>query len=333
MLERCTVTSPLRSALLLATLACAPLPACGGSSSAFTSGDDGGGGEGGGGVSAEQAANDVASAYCARAEACAPAYLTYEFGDASTCKTRFAAALATEFGANGTSLTTALAEGCAQAIPNETCSDLLGRNTPQACQAVPGMLADGSPCASDWQCHGARCKVAPNAVCGTCGSLAAAGAACGVDDDCQLGMKCLNAACVAYGGSNASCDAKHPCRGDLGCKGGVCTTPSQAGTACASSDECDNAHGIFCNPVTMKCEQVSFAAPNAACGLVNSQLVLCTGPGPYCAGATQATMYKGSCLPYAQDDAACDPDAGPLCNVESACVGGTCTMSDPGKCH
>ncbi len=41
---------------------------------------DGAGAEGSTGVSADQAATDAANAYCNRAQACAPAYVTFGYG-------------------------------------------------------------------------------------------------------------------------------------------------------------------------------------------------------------------------------------------------------------
>ena len=105
------------------------------------------------------------------------------------------------------------------------------------------------------------------------------------------------------------------------------------GTACQTGDECDALHGVACNPVSMMCENISFAAANAACGLVNKQLVLCTGPGSLCNGGSTPPSYTGSCLAYAADGAACDPTNGPLCDVGAVCAGGKCVVPDPAKCQ
>jgi hypothetical protein len=319
---------------ILPSLAFVAVAACGGSTFSMGEGSDGGA-DGAGNtvtVTADQAATDAANAYCNRAQACAPAYVTDSMGDVATCAARLKLVLLPVFGSAGTSSTPAQTEACAQAIPQMTCSDLLGRKNPDVCKTLPGALADGAACSADSQCAGTRCKVAANAVCGTCTEPAAAGGVCGVDDDCQPGMTCVNAACAAYGGENASCDTAHPCRPDLGCKSGACTTPSPAGAACQASGECDGLHGVFCNPVSMKCENVSFVGPNAKCGLVSDALVLCTGPGSLCYGAT-APSYQGACVAYANDGAACDVNNGPLCNAGAVCAGGACQIPDPASCH
>jgi hypothetical protein len=316
-----------RALLCLSSLA---LAACGGSTSSVSSSTDGGPGEAG--VTAAQAAADAAMAYCTRAQACAPAYVTFGFGDVATCEARFALELLPFFTATGTSSSPSQTEACAQAIPQMSCADLLARRVAGPCASMPGQLANGAACAGDPQCAGTRCKVAADAVCGTCTAPAAAGAACGVDSDCQPGMTCVNLVCAKYGDESAACSATQPCRPDLGCVGGTCTTPSPAGTKCQASTECDQIHGVFCNPVTAMCEAVAFAATGAPCGLVNSQLTVCTGPGSMCSGSS-APPYRGTCLGFAHDGASCDTDAGPLCDVAAVCVGGTCKLPDPSTCH
>lgn len=325
-----------RTAIVPAILALVAL-GCGGSTAAL--GGDGGTGEeggsgssSGGGVTADQAATDAANAYCQRAEQCAPAYVSIGFGDVGTCAQRLKMELLPVFGSSGTSSTPAQTEACAQAIPQATCADLLARKNPAPCQTLPGMLADGAACSADSQCHGTRCRVAADAVCGTCTEPAPQGASCGVDADCQPGMGCVNGACTAYGNENAVCGTNQPCRPDLGCVGGACGTPSPAGTACTSTAECDLMHGFACHPVSMTCQPFTFAPASGTCGLVNGALVLCSGPGSLCSGA-QAPTYEGTCVPFAMDGASCDADAGPLCDVGAVCAGGTCQVPNPANCH
>ncbi len=290
-----------------------------------------GGSDSGAAVTPDQAATDVANAYCDRAQACAPAYVTISFGDVGTCATRLKATLLPGIGAMGSTETPAQYEACAAVVPNATCDDLLTRSLPAPCQPIPGTLATGAACAVDGQCASTHCGLPANAACGTCVALGNAGATCNTDSDCQDGMTCQSSACVAYGAENATCDTTHPCRPDLGCKSGACTMPSAVGTACQSGAECDNLHGVFCNPVSMMCENVSFAGPNAPCGLVSNQLVVCTGPGSLCNGET-APSYTGSCVPYAEDGAACDATKGPLCNAGAVCANGRCAVPDPAQC-
>jgi hypothetical protein len=144
-------------------------------------------------------------------------------------------------------------------------------------------------------------------------------------------MECLDGTCAAYGAEGAMCGASLPCRPDLGCVGGVCGTPSPLGTACKTSAECNQLQGQFCNPETLACQTVTFSQAAGPCGLVNGQLVLCAGPGALCSG-DEVSPYQGMCVAHASDGESCDVDAGPLCDVGSACVGGSCQVSDPASC-
>jgi hypothetical protein len=316
---------------LLALLPFGLAAGCGGSTSSV--GDDGGGGapDSGSGVSPDQAANDAANVYCARVQACAPAYLTLGYGDLATCEASFKAQLLSSFGAPGSSTTTSQIEACVAVFPQTACSDLLSGKSPTACLTMPGQLAGGAACAVDAQCAATHCRVSPGALCGTCAAQAAAGGSCGVTGDCQPGLTCQSGACIAYGDESATCSATQPCRPDLGCVGGTCGTPSAVGTKCASSAECGQLNGDFCNPVSLVCQQVSFVQAGAQCGLVSNQLVLCMGPGGYCEGDSVAP-YVGTCEAHANDWASCDADAGPLCDEVSVCAAGTCQVPDPASC-
>jgi hypothetical protein len=292
-------------------------------------------------VTADQAASDVASAYCALAEACAPAYVTIAYGDVTTCEAAFKSSILEGVGANGTTETPAQLEACADALPMASCGNLLGRNAPAACQTIPGTLADGAPCASDSQCSGARCRVPDDQLCGTCMELAAAGAPCTADDDCDHAMACVAGACVAYGAEGASCGSTLPCRPDLGCQSGTCAALSPAGTPCSASTACDALNGVVCNPVSMLCETAAFAAPGAPCELVNGNIVLCSGPAALC-GGVNAPTYEGTCVAPAANGSPCDTVNGPLCGSGSVCVcattsdagcTGVCTVPDPSQCH
>jgi hypothetical protein len=296
-------------------------------------------GDGASGLSFDDAAKEVAQAYCDRAQACSPAFLTLAYGDVATCNVRFVAALRPSLGANGSTVTPSQLHACAQAVPGESCGDFLGRKPATACKPPGGTLADGAPCASDAQCTGTRCKVPFGQVCGVCGEHAAAGAACGVEDDCDSGLTCIGQVCVPFANESDACDATHPCRPDLACKGGKCDAPSGAGSACAGPSECDGPHGFVCGAVSKQCAAVTFDSPNQACGIVQGHLALCAGPGGFCAGLS-ATQAQGTCTAAASDNASCDAFQGPLCNGGAVCVcagsdagcPGTCKLPDPTAC-
>lgn len=293
-------------------------------------------------ITIDQAAAAAAAAYCNRAETCGPLFVSVTFGDAATCASTFKGTLARAFAAAGVTETPEQLEACAAALPQVSCADLFSRKSTDACKPVPGTLVDGAACASDGQCTSRRCRVAKNQVCGTCGAHGAPGAPCGVDDDCDYGAKCLAASgtCVAYGNESATCDASHPCRPDLGCVGGVCGAASAPGVACASSDQCDQIHGVFCNPLTKQCETATLARSGASCGLPGGHFAVCAGAGLLCTGVT-APNYVGACMAPAAVGAACDTANGPACTPDAVCVcaasgdagcTGVCTVADATKC-
>src|ERR1700733_12054784 len=99
-------------ALLPSLTLTAALFACSGTP-AQIGGDAGGAaeaGDGAPGISMDQAATDAASAYCNRAAACAPAFVSISFGDAATCASVFKGTLARAFSAPGTNGTPAQLE-------------------------------------------------------------------------------------------------------------------------------------------------------------------------------------------------------------------------------
>lgn len=314
----------------------ATIAACSGSNgSDITQGGDasaeGGGGTsadgGGSGPSQAQAAGDLAHAVCQRFQDCAPAYITIAYGSAAECEKRFTKQFTADLAAPGSNQTTAQVEACVAAAPSISCTDLLGRKTPDVCKPPAGKLADGTACSTDAQCANKRCKVAVGATCGTCGALAPAGQGCGKDDDCADGTKCVNETCVACGATTAACDATHPCNPTLACVGGTCVAAQAVGASCTTSEECDPLHGIFCDG--KKCQALQFASAPSACGGIDGGLQLCTGPAT-CVGLGAAG--KGTCTAAPADDAPCMVDGGATCEAPSVCLNGTCTFPTPSAC-
>jgi hypothetical protein len=277
------------------------------------------------------AASDAAAAFCARAAACAPAYVTIGYGTTTECEQRLAESLLPGITANGSNEPASQVEACATALATASCADLLDRNLPAICTPMPGSLADGTACAEDSQCTGGRCHIAAGTVCGTCGEPSGAGTACSQDDDCVDGMKCgTTNTCVAYGAMGATCDATHPCSSVYGCVGGTCAAPGAENAPCTTSDACDQLHGIFCDGT--RCTSVGFAPAGAACGLVSGVLTACEGPGSFCQGET-APSYQGTCVAAAADGAACDATNGPMCTTPAVCVNAKCEVPDPTMCQ
>jgi hypothetical protein len=297
------------------------------------------GGGGGSPVSSAQAASDAANAFCARAQACAPAYIQLEWGDVSTCSTRFGAELAATLAATGTSDTPSQFEACAQALPGLSCDDVLGHGIPAPCRATPGSLANGAACGDDSQCSGGHCNVPTTRTCGVCTTFAAAGGSCAVDDDCDYGLQCAGGNCTTPVASGGTCDPTHPCLPTLVCNAGTCAAPGAAGASCnpaATQDTCDSLHGVFCDSSTSTCITATFAQAGAACGFASGALTLCAaGPGnatAECKGLS-ATSSMGVCLAPAADGASCNATTGPFCLAPSVCVNGACMLDDPSACH
>jgi hypothetical protein len=289
-------------------------------------------------VSADQACTDAANALCAKLNMCSALFVQIVFGDVSTCVSRSHAPCASGLSAHGTGASPSTLEACAQAIPGASCTDVLSHNTPAACKPLMGQLANGTACGDSSQCQSGYCNqgtgIGQKSTCGVCGTQAAAGGACKVDDDCPYGAKCNTAqVCVTLGAAGATCDGTHPCQGTLACKGGTCATPDAAGQACtvdASGQSCDTNQGQFCNLTNKVCQMIGTAGPGQPCGFVSGGLVACTGAGLCKTSSTPGT--SGTCLAPAADGASCDPLMGPSCLPPALCTGGKCTLADPSSC-
>lgn len=284
-------------------------------------------------VSDDQAAADVAKAFCQKFQSCAPLFVQASYGDEATCEARFKLAVAPSLSANGTGATSGQYESCSADIGGASCDDVFSRNFPQSCRTVAGSLADGTACGADAQCKGKLCRLADNSSCGACSSIGAGGAACENDNQCDYGLTCANKVCVQYGAAGASCDATaHPCKPTLSCNNGTCATPGEAGAACAGlgMGGCDTLKGLFCNAAKV-CATFGTASAGGACGydVAAGTYTVCTGSGTCKVAAGKST---GTCTAPAADGAACDAVNGPGCTPPATCSGGVCKIADPTTC-
>jgi hypothetical protein len=290
-------------------------------------------GAGCGGVSADKACTDLALSLCTQIQSCAPALISLNYGDVATCQARAKIGCLPSLMAPSTSATPDKLDGCASALTSASCDALFVRDTPKACIPDPGKLANGTACGDDAQCVNAYCKKASGQVCGVCSMRAAAGGACTIADDCDYKLTCASSVCVTPGAVGAVCDGGHPCAAPNVCKGGTCAAPGEAGASCtpsAGGGDCDLPKGLFCNPQSMVCAQLTFAAPGAACGFVGGNVVACSG-GARCKTST-ASPFSGTCLAPAADGAACDATNGPDCVAPAECVNGACKLPSPASC-
>jgi hypothetical protein len=293
---------------------------------------------GGSSVSSSQAATDGASAFCARVAACAPALTALEWGDTSACVPRLTAELSGRLASTGTSATPSQLEACAQALPNATCDDLLGRNLPAPCRSTPGSQPNGAACGDDSQCAGGHCSVPSQQTCGVCTTLGAAGATCAVDADCDYGLACAGGTCAGYVAPGGVCDATHRCLPTLVCKNGACAHPDAAGASCnaQAGDTCDTLHGVFCNDASGTCQTIAYVSAGAACGIISGTITFCqrgsTNAVAECKGLGGVSL-TGACQAAAADGASCDATGGPFCVTPSVCVNGQCKLDDASSCH
>jgi hypothetical protein len=277
---------------------------------------------------ADAACAEQSTAYCARLDQCYSAYMMAAFGDASTCAARLQLACTPPLLASGSSTTPADVRACAAALPTADCVALFGNDDPpDACKSKPGTLADRAACSFDAQCAGGKCALGAGVVCGTCTTRSASGGACDTASDCAYGLVCGGGVCVVAAAATGFCDATHPCTTSVICEDNVNTCVAALGVdqVCDPSDDlCDQVHGLFCEPLGMRCTPVMFA-PTGACGTTNAGFVVCTRGG-VCVGANPR------CVPSAADGARCDDSAGPRCLAPATCSGGTCVVKNEYSC-
>ena len=234
--------------------------------------------------------------------------------------------------APGNGITAAAVDACATRIQSSCLED-------DACDDLSnarGSLPDGAVCGTPAQCSGGDCKrsSAGDTSCGTCGQLAAIGAACGPgmpscvrDATCQTATAGGNATCVAQPSNlaeGATCyDPKAPtsfgrCASGLACKGGTgsgtvskCAKRGATGDACTSSGECT---------ADLSCVAKACAAPQP-------EGAACTNGSECASGACASETRKCTTPTYGA--------AGAVCNgQELRCLRGDCATGDTstGKC-
>jgi hypothetical protein len=281
-----------------------------------------------------QACDDFAAAICTQLQKCTPFAFQVAYGDMTTCTTRAGIPCPTALAANGTKTTPSDLESCVAALNAETCDEALDNQQPSAC-SIPGSLAAGAACGSDWQCQTGFCELTFGTLCGTCATRAMGkapdgGAVCAVDAQCAATLVCAAGSCVSPGMMGATCSNTQPCLRTLACIGGTCKTPLALGATCAAATDCDGSKGLYCDATSKTCKQTGTAAAGAACGIVSGGLVSCTG-GSACANIT---MGMGTCHQPAADNAVCG--AGVLCQPPAQCIKSTaynCELPNAGNCH
>jgi hypothetical protein len=128
----------------------------------------------------DQACSDYAKSYCTAVAACDPVGFMIGWTDLQDCDQRVSLECTTTLVPLGVFASSSQVESCGQAYSGAVCDAPLGYG-PAVPTACGFSLADGAPCAVDWQCHqGSYCNTHGDSSCGTCAPLPVpkAGQAC-----------------------------------------------------------------------------------------------------------------------------------------------------------
>ncbi len=275
-----------------------------------------------------QACDDLTK-ICDRLNTCAPLAIKVAYGDLATCVARTRLDCLDAIAAPNTGLTGPAVTTCLNAATAASCSDLIYRKV-AACQ-FKGTRANGVRCGTNEQCVSGYCGKS-DSNCGTCAAHAGAGAKCAQDDDCEPGFDCSDDLhCVLPGPGGTGCSATQPCAIGFYCRNGSCAaTAGSAGAACQDLFGCDFFQGLFCNTTLRVCQKIKYPGPGEACGLVNSEFLVCS-PGANC--ITVAGAVQGVCAMVAADGATCGATNNLTCTVPAQCFSGRCTLPNSSACN
>lgn len=289
----------------------------------------------------DQACTDIASARCAKLDACNKTGIVTRYGDMATCNAREKLACTLSLQAPATTVTASLQEQCIPALTAQSCNDYLLGIFPVACLPPAGPRATLAGCAYGGQCVTTDCAIAKGEACGTCSNVPAPGDSCARIGCGRSGFVCVRdtMTCGAPAADGGSCGLDVPCAPSLACVGATNTAQgscqprlSSAGAVCDShrrtAPDCDHNAGLHCNPISKICDAIAFASPGQPCGITSGGVyALCTnGSCPIPDGGS-----TGICFANAADDGGgCDLDAGAACVSPARCVvnagAGACQM-------
>jgi hypothetical protein len=300
-------------------------------------------------MTADLACQDVASARCARLDACGTNTVHLRFGDSATCVSRQKMSCLEGLSATSTGATPDTVEACAKALPSVTCNDLFNNTVSSTCQAQIGKLGTGEACVFNGQCRSQFCATAKNALCGECMAQPEGGDSCASLTSCGPGLKCVNQGTVCASEvtqTGDACDRDDPCGSGFSCVGarpaammqGTCQPAvTLAGASCdplhQTGSGCDPNLGLVCDVASSVCVAVTVVDAGRAC---DATAIVCSASGT-CVIPTGASL--GTCVAAAADGAVCDTSLGPDCMNLSRCVVmgtstvGTCTLPSDAECH
>lgn len=281
-------------------------------------------------VTPDDACTAMASAACAKLVKCWGISFDSQYADFPTCEAREKLRCQSNFTAEGSRAAAADVKACADAFPEMGCDYALTGNWAEVCRPTPGTLANGRPCGRDTQCASTKC-VTKGELCGVCAEPIAAGGACTMDEECVMGLTCINQVCTAFATKGEACDPT-PCVPSLACVDNVCEKPVILGNTCngmGAADNCAKLYGYVCNASNL-CKQTFVTTAGYPCGWVGPDFVVCQAKG-HCR-MDPATM-SSVCIAAAADGEACDAAQGPDCMPGSLCVNGVCTLNDASMCN
>jgi len=197
---------------------------------------------------------------------------------------------------------------------SESCASDLCVGSPGSCPSICATpLAQGAPCGFPSCARGLHC--ASLSLSPTCQPLAAQGASCMYDIDCQLGLRCDYSTMIGTcqprrtSGSCGSSDAV--CAIGYACVSGSCVRLVAAGETCTQgNNECGS--GLWCSGGHC----VDGPTATQDCAAVNGEYPECIG----------ARCESGKCVAWLSEGGTCSLSA--QCEPTASCVGSapaTCT--------
>jgi hypothetical protein len=273
--------------------------------------------------------SDCASAaarVCQKMFDCVPLYGEVAWGDVATCTERVRLSCRFDALAPGSGFTRETVASCVSALDTTSCPDFFARKI-DACWPKGGR-PDGDRCGSHKQCQSGYCEL--HGECGYCAPRGGPGAACndGMPEGCQAGLLCVGVACVLPRQLDEACDTQQPCDLRLYCKDGKCRPTADERQDCAGSSSCDYWKGLFCNPVTGKCQAFTRARDGQPCGVVAGGYAICVPGNNNCKAMNQ--MGTGTCVERAHDGEQCLTNT---CYFPARCDREVCKLPDSARCE
>ncbi len=141
----------------------------------------------------------------------------------------------------------ASAQACITSTAGLSCTSILNSPSTADCvKTLNGRVATGGTCYGSIDCgDGSTCVIPKGSCSGTCKVQIAAGAACGIADDCVSGYYCANSVCTLNPPPGMA-DVGTSCSGGINCKTGlVCDRVTKnCAKAVKEGQACTFGHGL-----------------------------------------------------------------------------------------